>query len=341
MDINEIITKLKNKQNLSKEECQFAMQNIMSGKLEDKIIADFLLFLKEKGETPLEIASLALTMREFAEKINPKVDGLLVDTCGTGGDKIKTFNISTAAMFVIAGTGIPIAKHGNRAITSNAGSADVLETLGVKIDLEPKQVEKCIEQVGIGFMFAPIFHKAMKYVMPVRKSLKTRTVFNILGPLTNPASAQCQVLGVFSPELTEQMAEVLKIMGTKHAMVVYGVDGLDEISTIGETKISELKDNEIKTYFIKPEDFGINKAKLEDLLGKDAKYNAELLKEILDPNKKDSSARDIVLLNAAAGIVVGGKANNLDQGLKLARESISSGKAQEKLLEFVRVSNEI
>lgn len=336
MELKNIVSKLVNKQDLTKEECINAMQKIMSGESDPTLTSAFLVSLRMKGEKPSEIASLALTMHEFAEKINPNVDGILVDTCGTGGDKINTFNVSTTAMFVVAGTGIPIAKHGNRAITSKAGSADVLESLGVKIDLEPEKVKECIEKVGVGFMFAPIFHKAMKNVMPIRKALGIRTVFNILGPLTNPANTKGQVLGVFEPELTKQLAEVLKIIGVKRAFVVHGIDGLDEISTIGKTKISELKDGEINNYTISPEDFGIKRSKLEDINGGDVDYNVKLLKDILDPKKPDSPVRDIVLLNAAAGIVVGGEADSLKEGLVLAKESILSGKAQEKLHNLIK-----
>lgn len=334
MEFSDIIKKLTTKQDLTSDECKFAMQKIMSGESDPVLTSAFLVALKMKGETPVEIASLVWTMREFSEKI--KIDGLLIDTCGTGGGEVKTFNISTAAMFVVAGAGITIAKHGNKAITSQAGSADVLEALGVKIDLMPEKVKECIEAVGVGFMFAPIFHKAMKNVMPVRKTLGIRTIFNILGPLTNPANTQGQVLGVFEPELTEKLAEVLKIIGVKKAFVVHGLEGLDEISTVGETKVSELNNNEIKNYIINPQGFGIKQTSIEYLKGGNKDYNARLIKEILDPTKSDSPARDIVLLNAAAGIVVGGKANSIEEGLKLAQESVTSGKAQEKLLDLVK-----
>src|SRR3989338_2414350 len=232
------------------------MKTIMSGNATDAQIAGFLVAMRMKGETPGEIASMVKVMREFADTIKPAVNSRLVDTCGTGGDEIKTFNISTAAMFIVAGSGIPIAKHGNRSVSSKCGSADVLEALGVKVDMEPKKVEECIEKVGIGFMFAPTFHKAMKYVMPARKQLGVRTIFNVLGPLTNPANAKGQIVGIFNPDLTEKIAEVLKLTGVERAFVVHGMDGLDEISTIGETKISELHNGKIDTYYIKPEEFG-------------------------------------------------------------------------------------
>ena len=328
------IQELINGHDLTTEQAMDAMEMIMSGKATDAQIAAFLTALRMKGETPTEVASMATVMRKFAENINPKVNGTLVDTCGTGGDKLNTFNISTTAMFVVAGAGIPIAKHGNRSVTSKSGSADVLEALGVTIDLVPPKVEECIEKTGIGFMFAPIFHKAMKYVMPARTQLGIRTVFNILGPLTNPANAKGQVIGVYSEELTEKMAEVLKLVGLERALVVHGLHGLDEISTLGKTKVSELRDDEVRTYYIKPEDFGITRAKESDLTGGDALQCARILKDIL-AGKETKARRDIVLLNAAAGIVAGKKADNLGEGLKIAKDSIDSGNALKKLNELI------
>lgn len=332
--MKQIIQKLVDKQNLTADEAKQAMQTIMSGNATDAQIAGFLVAMRMKGETPDEIASLALIMREFAENIHPKVEGALVDTCGTGGDKLNTFNISTTTMFVAAGAKIPIAKHGNRSVSSQCGSADVLEELGVKIDFAPEKVEECIEKVGVGFMFAPLFHKSMKYVMPARTQLGIRTVFNILGPLSNPANAQGQVIGVFDEKLTEKLSRVLKIIGLKRAMVVHGTAGIDEISTLGETKISELKNGEINNYIITPEEFGLKRANAEDLAGGDVKENAKILIEILKCEEQGAK-RDIVLLNAAAGIVVGGKAETISEGLKLAMESIDSGRAYEKLEEMV------
>jgi len=335
--MKEIIQKLIEKKDLSSEEARESMHIIMSGNATDAQIAGFLIALRMKGETPEEIASMVEVMREFADAIKPKVKSRLVDTCGTGGDKIKTFNISTTAMFIVAGTGIPIAKHGNRSVSSKCGSADVLETLGIRIDMEPKKVEECIEKVGVGFMFAPTFHKAMRYVMPARKQLGVRTIFNVLGPLTNPANAKGQILGIFDPDMTEKIAEVLKLTGVERAFVVHGIDGLDEISTIGETKVSELHDRKIKTYYIKPEDFGIRKASVDDILGGDAAINAKIMKDILY-GKETGPKRDIVLLNAAAGIVAGGKANTLEEGIEIAKESLNSGKAAKKLEDLIRFS---
>jgi len=333
-ELKQIIQKLADNKDLTADEAKEAMQEIMSGSATDAQIAGFLTAMRMKGETPEEIASLALIMRKFAENIHPKVSGTLVDTCGTGGDKLDTFNISTTAMFVVAGAGIPIAKHGNRSVSSQCGSADVLEALGVKIDFEPKKVEECIEKIGIGFMFAPLFHKSMKYVMPARTQLGIRTVFNILGPLSNPANAQGQVIGVFDEKLTEKITEVLKIIGIKKAMVVHGMHGLDEISTIGETKISELINGKINNYIINPGEFGLKRANAEDLAGGDAKENARILINIL--KGEDLGARkDIVLLNAAAGIVVGGRADSIMDGLKLAKDAVDSGRAYRKLEEMI------
>lgn len=337
MRMKNYIQKLINGHDLTRQQARDAMEMIMSGKATDAQIAAFLTALRLKGETPTEVASMATVMREFAANINPDVTGTLVDTCGTGGDKLNTFNVSTTAMFVVSGAKIPIAKHGNRSITSKSGSADVLEALGVKIDLPPPRVEECIEKIGIGFMFAPIFHKAMKYVMPARKQLGIRTVFNILGPLTNPANAKGQVIGVYSEELTEKMAEVLKLVGLERAFVVHGLHGLDELSTLGKTKVSELRDGEVRTYHIKPEDFGVKRAKEGDLTGGDAMQCAGILKDIVGgkETKETKAKRDIVLLNAAAGIVVGKKADSLGEGLEIAKDSIDSGNALKKLNELI------
>lgn len=331
-----IIQKLVEKQDLTQEESERAMNLIMSGEATQSQIAAFLIALRMKGETPEEIASLAKVMRNFAEKVNIK--NYIVDVCGTGGDKFNTFNISTCAMFVVAGAGIKVAKHGNRAITSKSGSADVLEALGVKIDLPPEKVEQCINNVGVGFMFAPLFHKSMKNVMPIRKEIGVRTVFNILGPLTNPANPKGQLIGVFDENLTEKICNVLKILDLERAIVVSS-NGMDEISNVFPTKISELRNGEIKNYYLNFKDFGFEKANIEDLKGGDAKYNAEIIKKILNNDK--SKKRDIVLLNAAAGIIVGKKADNFKEGIEIAKESIESGKAIKILEEMIKFSNKI
>lgn len=319
---------------LSAEEAGSAMKLLMGGEASEAQIASFLTALRMKGETPTEIAAMVSVMREFADTIHPRVSGRLVDTCGTGGDKLNTFNVSTTSMFVVAGAQIPIAKHGNRSVSSKCGSADVLEELGVKIDLPPKSVEECIEKVGVGFMFAPVFHKSMKNVMPARRAMGIRTVFNVLGPLTNPANAKGQIVGVFDAGLTGKLAQVLKLVGLEHAFVVHGVDGLDEISIISETEVSELnEDGSISAYTLKPEDLGLKRAHAEDIVGGDAKENARILRRILE-GKGDGPKRDMVLLNAAAGIVCGGKADSLEDGIDAARESIESGKAHKKLKEL-------
>ncbi len=332
--MKDFIEKLVDGRDLTADEAANAMKTVMSGEASDAQIASFLTALRIKGETPTEIASLAEVMHDFAEKIYPDVDGTLVDVCGTGGDQLNTFNISTTSMFIVAAAGIPVAKHGNRSITSKCGSADVLEALGINLDMEFNKIRECIEQTGIGFMYAPLHHSAMKHVMPVRRELGVRTVFNILGPLTNPANARAQLMGVFDPGLTEKLASVFKILGLKHAIVAYGEPGLDELSTLGKTKISELRDGRIRSYFIKPGDYGLRKAEPGDIKGGSAIENTEMLREILASG--DGGARtDITLLNASAGIVVGGKAGDLEEGLETARDILYSGKAYKKLNEFI------
>jgi len=330
------IGKLVERKDLTEDEAESAMKCIMSGEATPAQIGSFLTALRLKGETVEEITSFARVMREFAARINPRVDGILVDTCGTGGDKIKTFNISTAVALVAAGAGIPIAKHGNRSVTSKAGSADVLEALGVKIDLAPSEVERCIEEIGFGFMFAPVFHGAMKYATPVRREIGIRTVFNILGPLTNPANAQAQILGVYDRDLTEVLANVLVGLGVKHAMVVHGLDGLDEISNLGRTQISEVKDGEVRTYTVEPEDFGFDSAKPEDIKGYDREGNAVLMIKLLKGD--DGPRRNVVLMNSAAAMIVGGKASDFREGVEVAGEVIDSGKAYEKLRALIKAT---
>ena len=309
------------------------MKEIMSGKASNTQIAGFLTALRMKGETIKEITAFAEVMKEFCNKINPIVDGTLIDTCGTGGDKLKTFNISTVAAFVVAGAEIPVAKHGNRSVTSKCGSADILAAMGVNLNLNPKQVEKTIEKVGIGFMFAPLFHPAMKNVQSIRKELAMRTIFNILGPLTNPANVEAQVIGVYSNNLAFKVANALNNLGLKHVLVVYG-SGMDEISTLGITDIAELKEGQVKEYSIRPEEFRIKKARINDLHAKDIETSVKFFKGVLEG--KSGPRLDIVLLNAAAGIVVGGMAETITEGLDIAHESVKSGRALEKLEQLVR-----
>lgn len=338
--ITEGIQKLVEGNDLHYSEARDVMKEIMSGGATDAQIASFLTALRMKGETTEEIAALSTTMKEFCHRIRPQVNGRLVDTCGTGGDRIKTFNISTTAAFVVAGAGIAVAKHGNRSFTSKSGSADVLERLGVNINLEPKIVEKTIEDVGIGFMFAPLFHPAMKYAIGPRKDIGVRTVFNILGPLSNPAGANGQVVGVYSRELVAPLANTLKKLGCEEAMVVHGLDGLDEISTIGETILAWLRGGEIQTVELMPRDFGMRQVRPEDIRGATPQENADISFKILNGVSEGwDPKRDIVLVNAAAGIIVGGKAENFEEGIQLARESIESGAAYKRLKLLAKASN--
>ena len=335
--IKDAINSLIDGKDLSEKEMIGAMRDIMEGKSTDAQIASFLTALRIKGETVEEITGAAKVMREKVSKISAPEN--TVDTCGTGGDMSHTFNISTTAAMVVAACGLPVAKHGNRSVSSSCGSADVLEALNIKIELEPAKVEECLKTTGFGFMFAPLFHPAMKYAIGPRKELGVRTVFNILGPLTNPADAKRQVMGVFSDKLTEPLAQVLGNLGVKHAFVVHGEDGLDEITTTDNTRVSELKDGKVNTYSISPEDLGIKKANKEDLVGGSAEENANITIEILEGKK--GPKRDIVVLNAAAALIAGDKAVDFNEGLKKASEAIDSGTAREKLEEVKKVSTEL
>jgi anthranilate phosphoribosyltransferase len=336
MEFKKILNKVLNGQDLDRNEAAEAMRLLMSGQLKPTQIAAFLIAMRMKGETIDEIVAFARVMREFALPVRPKISEIVVDVCGTGGDAIKTFNISTAAMFVAAGAGVRIAKHGNRSVSSKSGSADVLEALGAVIDLPPSAVERCIETVGIGFMFAPRYHPAMKYATPVRRELGVRTVFNILGPLTNPANAGAQLMGVFDGALTEKLAHVLRQLGCVRAMVVHGLDGLDELSTIGKTKVSELRDGRVSTRVIEPQELGLEPAAPSDIAGGDSAENARVIVQILRGER--GPRRDIVLLNAAAAIYVSGLVDDLEEGLELARKSIDSGLAYRKLREFIQAT---
>lgn len=307
----------------------------MEGNTLPSQIASFLTALRMKKETISEITGFAKAMREKSIKIYPERKNL-VDTCGTGGDRIKTFNVSTASAFIAAGAGVNIAKHGNRSVTSKCGSADVLEYLGVKIDAEPEVVEKCINEIGIGFLFAPKFHPAMKYATPVRREIGIRTIFNILGPLTNPADVKAQVIGVYEENLTETVAEVLKNLGTEIAYVVYGKEGIDEISISGPTKITELRNGEIKTYYFNPEEAGFKKS-VEIEVG-DVKRSAEILVSIL--KGEESPMKDMAILNACFAIIAGKKTDSLKEARKLAEESIKYKRALEKLELLKKYSNE-
>lgn len=344
--ILESLKKVVERKDLSAEEAFMTMDEIMSGKATDAQIAAFLTALRLKGETVAEITGFARAMREKVSpvKVRGHVDAAisgtdreaLVDTCGTGGDASNTFNISTATAFVVAGAGIPVAKHGNRSVSSLCGSADVVEALGVSIELPPEQVGHCIDEVGIGFLYAPLLHKAMKYVMTARREIRIRTVFNILGPLTNPAGASAQVVGVYQEGLTEVLARVLNELGSRRAFVVHGLDGLDEISTSGESKISEVRGGRVYTYRVSPEDFGLRRSRLSDLQGGNAADNAQIITSLL--NGEEGPKRDVVLMNASLAIAAGGKANDFHEGVKMAAQSIDSGAAMEKLRRLVEFS---
>lgn len=330
--ITDAIKKVADGLDLTREEASEAMNEIMGGSATDAQIASLITALRMKGETVEEISGFAEVMREKAVRIEPKNAVALVDTCGTGGDLSGTFNISTTTAFVVAGAGVPVAKHGNRSVSSACGSADLLEALGVNLAIGPDSVAEAIDKVGIGFLFAPALHQAMKYAIGPRKEIGIRTVFNILGPLTNPAGAEHQLLGVYSPALTETMAQVLLALGTKHALVVHG-EGLDEMTTAGATIISEAKNGSVETYEITPEEVGLQRVDKAALAGGTVEQNAQLTKAVLDG--KTGPARDIVLLNAAAALTAADKTPDIHSGLALAAESINSGKAAKKLQQLI------
>ena len=327
------------RESLSREEARAVMTEVLTGKCADAQIAALLVALHMKGETVEEIVGFAEAIRAAAAPLelhaNQVLDAsgtgrdALVDTCGTGGDTSGTFNISTATAFVVAGAGVRVAKHGNRSVTSKCGSADVMEALGVNINLPTDRLAACLEQVGIAFLFAPAMHSAMKYVQPVRRDLRLRTVFNLLGPLTNPARATCQVVGVYSADLVEKQAEALSMLGLHRALVVHGSDGLDEITISNTTRIGEVRDGQVRTYEVTPEEFGLKRAPLEEIAGGDAVMNARLIRGILGGER--SPRRDVVLLNAAAALVAAGKADHLRDAVPLAAKAIDSGAAAQKL----------
>ncbi len=327
------------RQSLSREEARAVMTVVLTGECSDAQIAALLVALHMKGETVEEIVGFAEAIRAAAIPLKLNAGSILdasgterdalVDTCGTGGDAGGTFNISTATAFVVAGAGVRVAKHGNRSVTSKCGSADVMEALGVNIQLPVEQVGACLEQVGIAFLFAPAMHSAMKHVQTARRELHLRTVFNLLGPLTNPARATSQVVGVYSADLVEKLAEALSMLGLRRALVVHGADGLDEITITTSTRIAEVRDGQVHSYDVTPEEFGMQRATLDDISGGDAAQNAALIREVL--NGKKSSRRDVVLLNAAAALVAAGRANHLRDAVTLAAEAIDSGAALQKL----------
>ncbi|MDY0388224.1 MAG: anthranilate phosphoribosyltransferase [Methanolobus sp.] len=333
--MKDYIKKVSEKQNLTILEAEDAIAKIFT-EATDAQIAGFLIALKMKGETPEEIAGFATGMKNAANTIAPEFNGVLVDVVGTGGDRHNTINVSTASAIVTAAAGVAVAKHGNRSITSLSGSADVLKELGIKVDKSPEEVKTSIEKDGIGFMFAPIFHPAMKRVGPIRQEMGIRTVFNMLGPLTNPANANTQLVGVFDKKLCEPFALVMKKLGVERAMVVHG-DGMDEISNISETYIAELKNGKVSTYTLTPEELGIKRAKATDIVGGTPKENALDIIYILKGEK--GPKRDIIVMNSAAALYIAGKADSVKEAIPMVEEILDSGKAMEKLLEFSENNN--
>ncbi|MEO5334588.1 MAG: anthranilate phosphoribosyltransferase [Magnetococcus sp. YQC-5] len=337
MKTQEILAKVVNGGDLSQEEARLMMNRIMSGEVTDAQIGAYLTALRMKGEKVSEIAGSAQAMREKA--LHVRASGIVVDTCGTGGDGIGSFNISTTAAFVVAACGVTVAKHGNRSITSKSGSADVLLALGVKIDIEPEVVERALYEAGVGFLFAPRHHGAMRHAMGPRKELAYYTLFNLLGPLTNPAGATRQLIGVFDAKWVEPMARTLGRLGSQHAMVVHGVDGMDEISITGPTHVSELTpDGHVKSYIIHPEQFGLSLARLDDLQGGDAQLNAGITRRILEG--ESGPCRDIVVLNAAAALRVAGVAEDIGTGLVMATRALDEGRALDRLERLIRITNQ-
>ncbi len=322
---------------LSTNDAEEIMREIMSGRVTNAQLGAFLTALNMKGESIDEIVGFAKIMREFANRIEPNVSGELLDTCGTGGDKIKTFNISTISAIVLAGAGAYVAKHGNRAVTSKCGSADLLEGLGVNIALEPGKVKNCIEQAGIGFMFAPLFHPAMKYAMPTRRELKIRTVFNILGPLTNPANAKCHVLGVFKKEMVPIMAKVLKGLDAKHVFTVHNSYGIDELAPTGVNYITEYMDGNLESYAITNKEFNIPDCSINELLAGNLEENLKIAIDILK-NQSSGAKFNTVLMNAALALKSIDIAHDFQEGVAIAKETIESGKAFDKLKKFIEIS---
>ncbi|MET0852226.1 MAG: anthranilate phosphoribosyltransferase [Candidatus Rokuibacteriota bacterium] len=345
--ITESVRALVDRRDLTRIEAAAAMEAIMSGAATNVQIAAFLTALRMKGETVEELIGFAQVMRQKVVRVPTRAGDvvaatgtdreMLIDTCGTGGDASGTFNVSTATAFVVAGAGLKVAKHGNRSVSSLCGSADVVETLGIDLELTPAQVGRCVDEVGIGFLYAPLLHTAMKHVMVARREMGVRTVFNMLGPLTNPAGANAQVIGVYAQALTEPLARALAELGTIRAFVVHGADGLDEISNTGESDIAEVHEGVVRAGRVRPEDFGLARAAIRDLQGGDREENARIIRGLLGGER--GPRRDIVLMNAAAALVVGGKARDLKEGVALAASSIDSGSATAKLAALVDLSH--
>ena len=335
MDIQNAIQSVIDKKNLNNDEMRDVMQSIMTGECTDAQIAGFLVGLRSKGESVDEITAAAHVMRELANHVHINHENL-IDTCGTGGDGHNTFNISTTAAFVVAAAGGYVAKHGNRSVSSKSGSADVLETAGVKLEITPEQVAQCVDEIGIGFMFAPMHHSAMKHAIGPRKELGVRTVFNVLGPLTNPAGAKRQVMGVFSHDWLETLANVLKNLGSEQVMIVHSEDGMDEISISAATNIAELKDGDIKTYTVEPEQFGMQRADISSLAVDNVEDSFKVMQAVLD--NQGGPTQDIVLLNAGAAIYTAGVEDTLTAGIATARQVIENGSAKAKLDELAKLT---
>jgi len=336
MDIQQAINTVIEGNHLNSEQMTTVMRTVMSGEATSAQVAGFLVALRMKGEVAEELTAAASVMRELSAKVNVATENL-VDTCGTGGDSKGTFNVSTTAAFVVAAAGARVAKHGNRSVSSKSGSADLLETAGVNLQLTPDQVAKCIDELGIGFLFAPAHHSAMKHAIGPRKELGVRTMFNLLGPLTNPANAPHQVLGVFSEQWIEPLANVLKSLGSKHVLVVHADDGLDEISIAGNTQIAELKDGAVSRYSISPKQFGMDEGKLADIVAKDAAESLQIVNDVFE--NKTGAALDIVKLNAGAALYASDKAATLEEGVSLAADAIASGEAKKKFQQYIEYTN--
>lgn len=335
--MQEILKKIEQRNSLTEVEMISSMKEIMTGKVSEEEIVQFLTLLRDKGETLEEILGAARVMREFCVTVAVNTDHL-VDTCGTGGDSLGTMNLSTAAAFVVAGAGVRVAKHGNRAVSSKSGSADVLEALGVRIELEPVQIRRCLQEAGFGFFFAPRFHPAMKNVAAARKKIGTKTLFNLLGPLTNPTLPLYQVIGVYDRKKAILLAQVLKALGSHRVLLVNGHDGLDEVTLTGKTSVITLDHQQIVEWELDPQDLDLEYCKPEDLKGRDASYNAMMLKGILEGY--ESPLRSAILLNAAAALIAAGRATSWEEGIAIGEHSLDQGKALQVLKEVVRISNE-
>ena len=333
--IREAVAKLVNSENLDQTEAEGVMNEIMQGDATPSQISAFITALRMKGETAEEIAGCAKAMRAHALKVVPKQERI-IDTCGTGGDSTGTFNISTVTAFVVSGAGVAVAKHGNRSVSSKCGSADVLQALGAKIELSPEQMAQCIDEVGFGFLYAPCLHPAMQYAAVPRREVGIRTIFNILGPLTNPASASVQLLGVYDPKLSETVAQVLSLLGVRRALVVHGSHGLDEFSTTGSNRVTRLCEGNIRSFRVDPEEVGFPEVSVDQLKGGTVEDNAEIFKSILQGEK--GARRDVVLLNAGAALAIAGETAQMKEGVNMAAEAIDSGKAFQKLNQFIELS---